>query len=229
MSTEQTKERRENATIRSCEAARILGCDEDLIIERVISGDYQGYKEDTPHGPTYHVELPSLDLVYEEVKANEERTSSQAGALDTKSGFVLGSGSLIIAGVASLQGNGSLALKGFTIYGFDGMPFIATSWSTIVHILSIPAVLIYLAVIYCAMNAYRVRAVSQVMKPPRLQQYLASQEVDTKVSAISTLVDGYDHVQAEINAKIKWTEWSLKAFLVESMFLAVILVIVLAA
>ena len=48
--------------------------------------------------------LGSLNLIWDQAKATAEEQKTQITSLDTKAGFVLGSGSVLAAGVASFQG-----------------------------------------------------------------------------------------------------------------------------
>ena len=48
-------------------------------------------------------EVPSLDLMLEMARKRIDEENAQFSALDTKAGFVLGSASLLTAGVAAFQ------------------------------------------------------------------------------------------------------------------------------
>ncbi len=200
-------------------AAEILGISEDEVRHRIAAGIYTSFPSSVPPAHEPLVNLPSLDLILAELKGRSDTTGSQITALDGKASFVLGSASLLAAGVASFQGT----LTGYSgnrlICALGGLPCLSATPATFVHIVTLIAALIYTIVVYASWKAYKIRPYAAI-KPTRLQRYAAHDDYATKVVLIQHLVQGYKEDEANIKEKVEWTQRALLAFLIEVGFLA---------
>lgn len=111
-----------------------------------------------PSPPTGTSPYPSLDVVYDEVKAITDGALEERGALNTGASFILGSASILVGAVTGILG---------TVAGFRPLQRGLSHWGIAVGIL------IYLIVVYFAWRAYREDRFA-VIEPFRLVDYLGT-------------------------------------------------------
>ncbi len=151
----------------------------------------------------------SLDIVFDEVKAQLESQTAQASALDGKASFVLASASLLTAGATGLQG------------AIERQKQIAAPLP--VHALEFVTVVVYLAVVFAAWKAYGVRTYHRAPEPNALRKdYLFRDPEFTKRRLIATMANCYSRDLDTINNKVRWTKAALIALGIEGVCLALL-------
>ncbi len=154
----------------------------------------------------------SLDLVVRQIERRADLALQEAHALDNKAGFVLGAASFLLLGVTGLQGVAASHMM-------DGAIVHLVQW------LAIGAVLIYLSVVSAALMAYMVH--ESVLEPEPfgfLEQYADASATRTQAYLAQVLLRSYTANHEIAERKMQWTRRALRAFLAESVFLALILV-----
>jgi hypothetical protein len=152
-------------------------------------------------------ELPSLDLVHEEVKDRLDVQLRQIDALDSKSGNMLFISSIVIgigaAAQAALMGQAGSAL--------------------VLLVFSIPIVL-YLLAMFFALRSWVVRPYFRDPEPRPLRDYYLSKESDfTKRRIITHFISSYEWNKMVIKKKVRELRISMWFFLAEVTFLALAL------
>jgi hypothetical protein len=127
---------------------------------------------------------PSADVIYEELRHRVALQLEQVDSLDGKANFVLGSASLLTAGVAALRNaaepTAGQAPERWCVLGWNAEAM------TLVNIVIACAFAAFVGVVWCSFQAYRVRTFTVTPEPIAgaglvFQQYLGRPEGDTKV------------------------------------------------
>ncbi len=163
-----------------------------------------------PNPPPSPPPYPSVDVVYDEVKAITDSVLDERGALNTRASFILGSASILIGAVTGILGVAAT---------FHPVQRSIVHWGITVGLL------IYLVVVYFAWRAYKEDSF-EVIKPFRLTDYLDYQEYDTKRYMIRTRLDNYLLDRDTLARKTGFTVVALAALLVEVVWLALILLVI---
>ena len=152
--------------------------------------------------------LHSLELIFELVKERNAIQMDQADKLDAKAYSVMTSATALISAALIL-----LAV----------LPTSRPSFSSILNggIEIIPLLLLlltYLAVMVIAILAYKLRNYHQTANPNILfYKYLDKPQLYTKAKVLRSALDDYNKNEKEINAKIKWNKWAIRALWAETM------------
>lgn len=162
-----------------------------------------------PQDVTNAANLPSLDVAFDLAR---ERTASQletVDALDAKANFILTSASVVVATSIAVGGIASA--------------MVSQSWVRVVRILPLFLVaLAYIAVVILVYQAYKVRGYERAPKPRiLLDDYLHQSDQTTKEDMVRALADVYDTNAHTIESKALWTNRALQALVVQSILLAV--------
>lgn len=154
----------------------------------------------------------SLDLVVRQIERRADLALQEAHALDNKAGFVLGAASFLLLGVTGLQGVAAS-------HRMDRDIVHLVQW------LAVGAVLIYLGVVSAALMAYVVHESVLAPEPKDLlEQHGSDPAARTQAFLAQVLLRSYTANQQIVERKTQWTRRALRAFLAESVFLALILV-----
>jgi hypothetical protein len=154
----------------------------------------------------------SLHLVLHQIERRADLALQEAQALDNKAGFILGAASFLLLGVGGLQGVVASHMMDRTLVH-------AVQW------LAVGSVLIYLGVVSAALTAYMVHESVIAPEPaPFDAAYRALPAEQTSAFLAQALLRSYQANQQIVEKKMRWTRRALRAFLAESVFLALILV-----
>lgn len=164
----------------------------------------------TPNLPPPPPPYPSVDVIYDEVKAITDGVLDERGALNTRASFILGSASILIGAVTGILGVAA---------GFRPVQRNIVHWGIAIGIL------IYLVVVYFAWRAYR-QDKFKVIEPFRLTDYLPYDEYETKRYMIRTRLDNYVIDRDTLAKKTGFTALALIALLTEVVWLAILLIMV---
>jgi len=154
----------------------------------------------------------SRDLVLRQIERRADLAVHEADALDNKAGFVLGAASFLLLGVTGLQGIAASHMREMGIIQ-------AVQW------LAIGSVVIYLGVAGAALTAYMVHESVILPEPVAFERdYSSAPEEATTAYLIQAQLGAYAANQTIIAKKTRWTLRALRAFLAETVFLALILI-----
>lgn len=147
-----------------------------------------------------------------QIERRADLTVQEADALDNKAGFVLGTASFLLLGVTGLQGIAASHMREMGIV-------------RMVQWLAIGSVVIYLGVAGAALTAYMVHESVFLPEPVAFERdYSAAPEEATITFLIQAQLRAYAANQTIIAMKTRWTRRALRAFLTETVFLALILI-----
>ncbi len=154
----------------------------------------------------------SVNVVLSQMERRSDLTLHEANALDNKAGFVLGAASFLLLGVTGLQGvAASHSMDRGTVH--------------IVQWLAVGSVLIYLGVVSAALRAYMVHEFVLAPEPITFHDtYMTMSEEHTKIMLARELLVAFVANQKIVEKKTLWTRRALRAFLAETVFLALILI-----
>lgn len=165
---------------------------------------------------------PSLDVVLEHVKKHIDTQNAQIATLDTKASFVLGSGSLLTAGVTGFWNGVSETL---------GQPAQVDDRPVLLYIAvgtTIFALLFYLGLVWSAFQAYRIRPYCGITKLRELRNtYLTRPEIDTKSVLLDTQITAAEESEQAINEKVTWSKRAIAGLIGQAVLIAVMIVIVM--
>lgn len=157
-------------------------------------------------------DLPSLALVYDELKARLAEQSAQNAAIEGKSSAGLASASILTA-VVGVKGSlqKASAVTAWTIFGHPIAGATAIQWLTIL------AAFAYLAVVVTTYAAHRVRRFQTVPDPKHLlEEYTLRPEETTKEYLAGTMMTVFYDNERLIEAKLRWTRCVLLSLVVEA-------------
>ncbi len=163
------------------------------------------------------VELESLELIYDTVKASIDAQNAQISSYDTKAGFVLGSASLLTAGAVGFQKTAfdvasNLAQKQLLLD-----PWVKPT----MVLLTIAAMAFYLAIVIAGYNAYRIRKFQILADLDVLTaEYLDKRPDTTKLVLLDTFRTIYNNNEPKVKAKGRATEWAIRFLICEALFIA---------
>jgi drug/metabolite transporter superfamily protein YnfA len=150
--------------------------------------------------------MPSLDLGLDLMRDNLAQQMSQADALDTKAGFILGSASLITG----------------VLVAWHKLPLGAPG---IVQWLPAIAIAVYAAVVTCAAFAYFVREYSLSPGPVTIRDKFVFWELpESKDEIFHGMVLAWLRNSKQIGLKLHWLELAFIAFGVQITVVAAIIV-----
>jgi hypothetical protein len=157
----------------------------------------------------------SLSVLYDYAQNFIQQQLSQADALDTKASFVLGSASLLAAGVVAFQ----------QALGSVGASLKTHNYSEILVVAPTAAsILLFLAVVICSWLAFSMRNYATIGHLRYMwNTYLTASEDETKYRILSTLLSASDNNTKELNSKVRWTKIALGLLLAESFAVALLI------
>jgi len=131
-------------------------------------------------------DLPSLEVVGDEVRGALEAQERRAESLDTKAGLLLGIAGLL-AGVTFRSG--------------------VSVGPAVVAALCLDGVVAVLSLL-----AFRIRSYP-VIKPARLRDYIVDAADDTRLSVLDTRVTMFEETENELSSKARLVEWAVGGLL----------------
>jgi hypothetical protein len=182
------------------------------------------------------VEQPpaTLDLIYNEIKASLQESTAQVSALETKAGFVLTDASLLITLVTTVQ---AAIANHKTVHVISTTrswwifhhPKVSFTGADAMHVLTVIAALIYLWVVIFAWRGYMVRKF-KIISPEILYQYIDpmyTEEWQVKKMLTHAMRDRYKTNQEKVDFKSLQVEHALYGLLVEVVFIAFMLLMLI--
>jgi hypothetical protein len=155
---------------------------------------------------------PSLDIALDLTREQLAAQQTQAGALDSKAGFVLGSASLLTGVLVAFR-----PATGLASYP-EPLP-------TVAHYLPFAAIVTYLVVISTSYRAYSLRRYQVVANPRKLYfHYLRKPAWRTKGTVLRTMLIVYARNERTLRAKVRWARAALAALTLEAIIVALILI-----
>jgi hypothetical protein len=159
---------------------------------------------------------PSLDVIFDALRARLSAQDAQIATLDGKAGFVLGSASLLTAGAVGLRG----AIFPTAVAHHGWGPISAESIGITEGSV---ALLIYLLLVLVAGQAYAIRKYGQVPKIHELLLYFpAMQPQATRSWLVRAMAVAIGENAKTITKKIRWAKWALRLLALEALCLAVL-------
>ncbi len=152
--------------------------------------------------------MPSLEIVFEEMKRRGEAQDAQIHALNTKAAFSFTAGSALMAALVAFTGSIiKISLEDLGPVG--GLATVIT-------------VAIYGGLIFSFWQGYRVRSFVRGPDPAELMTYLHKPPQQTRLEVADaikcTLVDN----NAEIDSQANWVEWSQRLLLGEAVWIGIV-------
>ena len=133
-------------------------------------------------------DLPSLEVVFQEVKARLQMQFAAIGALDTKASIILGIGGLIL--VSSLSSS-------------HGIGHGVCAW------LKTGSQVLICAAAILSLSAYWVVTYRRDPEPrPLAQNYLMKASSQTKKQILDNWIESFEENQGKINTKVKFLKFS---------------------
>ena len=154
-----------------------------------------------------NAEPSSVSVLLELAPAALANQASQIDALDTKAGFILGSSSLLTG--------------------------VLTTWRVPLHapelvvwLLPIIALVVYGVVIYCGYKGYALGTYHFAPSPVILwEDWLDAKPYDIRRQVLSDIAGSYSDSEQKIKAKEKWVDRALKAFALQAIIVAAIILL----
>jgi hypothetical protein len=176
----------------------------------------------------------TLDLIYNEIKASLQESAAQAGALETKAGFVLTAASLLITIITAAQAAvaGRKTVHVFAVkrsWWVFRNPSISFTAADAMHMLTVIAALIYIWVVVFAWRGYMVRKF-KIISPEILYEYIDPRytaEWQVKKMLARAMRDRYTTNQAKVDLKSLQVERALYGLLAEVLFIALMLLLLI--
>jgi hypothetical protein len=191
-------------------------------------GDSQAQSQDSPDdgqlplslNDTLENKALSLDVILEAARKRIEEQNALISVLDTKAGFVLGSASLLTAGVGT-----------FARTAFDVSERLSTANLKLddssrkgLLILAALALLFYLGIMVCGLLAYRLRKYETLTEIGVLRDlYLTETEATTKLVMLDTLDKAIKGNDPKIKRKASWAQIAVILLVGEAIFLAALI------
>ena len=163
----------------------------------------------------------SLDVLMEYINRHLDSLDSQISTLDNKAGFVLGSASLLIAGIGGFASAMDTTTPKLVTQGI-----ISSDWQLLIFIPIVVAGILYLALVYTAYLAYKTRQYHAIAKFKELMDYTLAMDLSpeqTKRDLIEDLLKVIEANQRTINTKAKWTRYALRLLLIEAILVVMLL------
>ncbi|MGA7732453.1 MAG: hypothetical protein WCD37_14435 [Chloroflexia bacterium] len=165
--------------------------------------------------------VASLDAMLDVAKRKLDAQNSQISTLDSKAGFVLGSASLLTAGIAAFQ-------KG----AFDAIDTLARnnaalpSWvhpvlSVLVLVAVAVVVALYLTVVWASYHAYKLRDYRAIAIDWDVRSmYLNQQQEKTKLDFLDATIAAVEENTKIIEEKREFTETAVNSLVLEAYLIA---------
>jgi hypothetical protein len=158
--------------------------------------------------------LPSLDIIFDIIKESIKNQQDRIDALDAKANFIFVSSSVLIG--TALTAQVSISSNNILVIGYS----ISRVWPLI--LLLIP----YIFIIIMIFNAYHIRRYANIGNPVILvNNYLDAPEQETKKNVVEDIAKAYEENHKEIENKACYVEYAFKALIMESILLAIALII----
>lgn len=162
--------------------------------------------------PNFH----SLELILNLVKERSTIQIDQSDKLDAKAYSVMTSATALISAALVLEAV------------LSSLPSTTNTTTLNGFLQIIPLVLLliaYLGVMIISIAAYNLRKYAQTPDPITLyQKYLEKSERYTKAMVLRSIIEDYKNNEKEIDKKIKWNKWAIKAIWSETiLFVAFLL------
>lgn len=167
---------------------------------------------------------PSLDVIYDLIRARVADQNAQISALDNKANFSVASSTILITAATNLRTTSST--RRVTASGNDQFGTFSINPSLAVNLLTASALIVFLALVTFAFLAYRLRTYEVVPEPHALlEKYLDLPPADTKEVIAETLAIVIDRNRAKIAGKARWTQRVIACLMVQAVVLALMAVV----
>ncbi len=162
-------------------------------------------EEETQEPPA---QMPSLEIVFEEMKRRGDAQDAQISALNTKAAFSFTAGSALLA-----------ALVGFTgsIIKPDLDDFGPIGW-----VATVITVALYSVLILSFWQGYRVRSFDRAPDPEELMTYLHKSPSQTKLEVADAIKCALVDNSTKIHGQSTWVERSQQLLLGEAVWIGIV-------
>lgn len=193
--------------------------------EQVVPDSYQEPPELEVINPDEEVEdesILSLEVILEVAKERVKEQNSYIGVLDTKAGFVIGSASLLTAGLAGFFDTVFQSIEALVA----SQPIQTFPIKEAALLLTATAVLLYLGIAFAGYQAYKLRDYPELSAIRSLRDiYLNERPEDTQLAILDTLTDIVEVNDREIKDKAWWTQLAVVLLIVQAILIAVLVVV----
>ncbi|HEY0071667.1 MAG TPA: hypothetical protein VGE04_17005 [Chloroflexia bacterium] len=164
----------------------------------------------------------SLDVILEVARERVKEQNSYIGVLDTKAGFVIGSASLLTAGLAGFFDTVFQSIDALIL----SQPIQTLPIKEAALLLTASAMLLYLGIAFAGYQAYKLRDYPELSDIRSLRDiYLNERTEDTQLAILDTLTDIVEVNDREIKDKAWWTQLAVVLLIVQAVFIAVLVVV----
>ncbi|MDP9469064.1 MAG: hypothetical protein M3Q71_00135 [Chloroflexota bacterium] len=162
-----------------------------------------------PHHPDedHPDEVPSLEVVFEEMKHRLQAQTVLFDRLGDDARFVLTAASLLVAGFGALPG------------------FATRPSSYLDRWLAVPSLCIYFWLVWTSMQGFRLSAITVTPEPSRLRSYLIEQSETTKRRLIAAMDVAFERNKQRIADKTCQVQRSQQALVAEAAWLTAVVIL----
>jgi hypothetical protein len=168
----------------------------------------------------------NFDVILAFTKDHAAAQNAQITALDGKANFGLTAASLLIAAVGNLYGVDPTKQHALSFLS-QVIPLLSlVSLGNLAQIASVAAFGVYLAVVFFAYQAYKVRAYQFAPSSKALVEFYATERsIVTKETIARTMAKVVTDNEKNVTAKLKWVTRVMRSLLVEAVLILVLLVL----